>query len=142
LSALREPTGRIVTSVSHGKQLMAHADSVMGTPEELHTRGLFDLSDLASALRDASQDTIRKAFEDACTKPIRPPSMGTNGHKSRFRGTVLLCLRGLAAQKTTTLQAFSSGRGPTRTGDPLGVNEVLWPTELRAPCPGFWSPKG
>src|ERR1700676_4158699 len=25
------------------------------------------------------------------------------------------------------------GRGPTRTGDPLGVNEVLWPTELRAP---------
>ena len=24
------------------------------------------------------------------------------------------------------------GRGPTRTGDPLGVNEVLWPTELRA----------
>jgi hypothetical protein len=24
------------------------------------------------------------------------------------------------------------GRGPTRTGDRLGVNEVLWPTELRA----------
>ena len=24
------------------------------------------------------------------------------------------------------------GRGPTRTGDPLGVSEVLWPTELRA----------
>src|ERR1039458_2460996 len=28
------------------------------------------------------------------------------------------------------------GRGPTRTGDPLGVNEVLWPTELRAPVTG------
>ena len=28
------------------------------------------------------------------------------------------------------------GRGPTRTGDPLGVNEVLWPTELRAPGRG------
>jgi hypothetical protein len=26
------------------------------------------------------------------------------------------------------------GRGPTRTGDPLGVNEVLWPAELRAPA--------
>src|SRR5690348_11272978 len=25
------------------------------------------------------------------------------------------------------------GHGPTRTDDPLGVNEVLWPTELRAP---------
>jgi hypothetical protein len=24
------------------------------------------------------------------------------------------------------------GRGPTRTGDPLGVSEVLWPAELRA----------
>jgi hypothetical protein len=24
------------------------------------------------------------------------------------------------------------GRGPTRTGDPLGVSEVLWPTELHA----------
>src|ERR1700735_2673868 len=28
---------------------------------------------------------------------------------------------------------MGDGRGPTRTGDPLGVNEVLWPTELRAP---------
>jgi hypothetical protein len=27
-----------------------------------------------------------------------------------------------------------SGRGPTRTGDPLGVSEVLWPAELRARC--------
>src|SRR5690348_8495889 len=29
------------------------------------------------------------------------------------------------------------GRGPTRTGDPLGVSEVLWPTELHAPSPGL-----
>ena len=28
------------------------------------------------------------------------------------------------------------GRGPTRTGDILGVNEVLWPTELRARAGG------
>jgi hypothetical protein len=38
-------------------------------------------------------------------------------------------------EETTAVGARSApryGRGPTRTGDPLGVNEVLWPTELRA----------
>jgi hypothetical protein len=35
--------------------------------------------------------------------------------------------------------AQNNGRGPTRTGDFLGVNEVLWPTELRAPLQGLLS---
>jgi hypothetical protein len=49
----------------------------------------------------------------------------------------------MPVQKSAILQALSNGRGPTRTGDPLGVNEVLWPTELRAPYePGFHGPQG
>src|ERR1700684_1025893 len=28
---------------------------------------------------------------------------------------------------------IGDGHGPTRTGDPLGVNEVLWPAELGGP---------
>jgi hypothetical protein len=44
-------------------------------------------------------------------------------------------------QKPAILQVLPNGRGPTRTGDPLGVNEVLWPTELRAPgCPRLTLP--
>src|SRR5580658_1512223 len=40
--------------------------------------------------------------------------------------------RGTIAKRAIS-QALRDGRGPTRTGDPLGVNEVLWPAELRAP---------
>jgi hypothetical protein len=51
----------------------------------------------------------------------------------------LLCCRiygDQPVQKPTILQVLYDGRGPTRTGDPLGVNEVLWPAELRAPRSG------
>jgi hypothetical protein len=42
----------------------------------------------------------------------------------------------------TAYTASYDGRGPTRTGDPLGVNEVLWPTELRAPLGVVVKPSG